>query len=156
MANDTVIEDARLLFLNFSGREDAFNDAGKRTFCVVLPPDIAQVMEADGWNVKYLAAREEGEEDTAYLPVEAKYNKYPPKITIITSSGPKLLTEDTVAMLDSQDFKTVDIIVNPYTWSAPGGKGGIKAYLKVMYAVLEEDVLTKKYGGYDDSPNRGN
>ena len=58
---NVTIEGARLIFRNFSGREvPGYNRAGDRNFCVVLDPETADMLEADGWNVKRKEPREEG------------------------------------------------------------------------------------------------
>ena len=49
---NVLIEDAKLWFRNFSGKESRFNAAGIRNFCVMLPNDLAERMIADGWNVR--------------------------------------------------------------------------------------------------------
>ena len=45
-AKTFIVEDARIIFRNFSGKEGQYNREGDRNFAVVLPPDIAQQMLA--------------------------------------------------------------------------------------------------------------
>ena len=64
VTDEISIENAHLMFRNFEGKEGKFNPAGKRNFCVRLDdPNIVKKLETDGWNVRYLKARNEGDED---------------------------------------------------------------------------------------------
>lgn len=146
---ELVLEDARIIFRNFSGEERTYNPAGKRNFCVILDKDIADTLVKDGWNVKQLVPREEGDEPTLYLPVEVSYRNRPPKVVLVTKRSKTELDESTVGQLDYADIKSVDLIVNPYNWEV-NGKSGVKAYVKTMYVVLEEDPLAGKYDDPDD------
>lgn len=142
--NTFQVEDARIIFRNFKGEKSTFNQKGDRTFCVVLDPKIAEDMAKDGWLVKFLDSREEGEPNTPYIQVTVGFKFYPPKIILITSNGRTPLTEDTVEVLDWADFKLVDLIARAYDWEV-GGKTGTKAYLKTMFVTIEEDELERKY-----------
>lgn len=144
------VEGAKLIFLNFSGRETIYNVAGNRNFCVVLDEKTAKAMLADGWNVKLPKPGEDEEENTKdpYLQVAVKYKIRPPKIVLITSGGRTFLTEDMVEILDGMDFENVDLIANASYWEV-GDKSGIKAYLKTMYVTVDEDDLDRKYATED-------
>lgn len=169
-----VIEDATMIFKNFTGREGKFNREGDRSFSVLLPPDVAKRLEAQDWNIKYLQVREEGDVPQAHVHVAVAFDKgRPPKITMVTFNGCKHETEeecrkwhrktpieeDMCSILDMIDIKTVDLILNPYTWTIPGVRGepprsGVKAYLKTMYVVLHEDYLDLKYRDLEELPAR--
>ena len=73
--NNIVIENARIGFRNFSGKEGKFNPAGRRNFCVFVDSDLGQKLEEDGWNVRWLEPRDENEERQAYLQVAVSYDK---------------------------------------------------------------------------------
>ena len=145
-----MIEDARIIFRNFGGKEGQYNREGDRNFAVVLDAATADQMASDGWNVKYLKAREEGEEDTPYIPVEVKYKVRPPRVTLVTSGGRTPLGEKEIEMLDYADIKMVDLFCNGYNWVV-GDKSGIKAYLQTMFVTINEDPLERKYGVYGSS-----
>ncbi|TET24334.1 MAG: hypothetical protein E3J73_08420 [Candidatus Bathyarchaeum sp.] len=142
--SNITIENARIGFRNFTGKESQFNRPGSRNFCIFLEPELAKTLDSDGWNVKFLEPRDPDEERQAYLPVEVKYMRYPPKITLITGGGMQILDEDTVNILDWAEFESVDLIVRPYNWEL-NDKRGVKAYLKTMYVTIVEDELAKKY-----------
>lgn len=141
------MEGVRIIFRNFTGREDQYNREGSRNFAVLLDEEIATAMAADDWSVKWLKPRteEEGEAPQAYLPIALKYDKgRPPRVVLITSRGRTNLDESQVEMLDWVDILNVDLIISPYHWSV-NGKTGVKAYLQSLYVTIEEDPLEIKY-----------
>lgn len=149
--NNKAFEDIRICFRNFSGKPSQFNSEGNRNFCMIFnDPNEAEQMRADGWNVKYLQPREEGDEPTPYMQVKVSFGPYPPKIVMITSGGQTLLDEDSVALLDAAEIVHVDLIVRPYTWHVRG-QSGVKAYAKAMYVTIAEDEFEKKYRAMETS-----
>lgn len=145
-AKTFMIEDAQLIFRNFSGAESQFNKEGKRNFAVVLDPAAAEVMLKDGWNVKYLKPMEGDEEgaETPYISIEVGYKVRPPRVVMITSVSRTNLTSENVGILDWADVQTCDLIARAYEWEV-NGKTGIKAYLQSMYITIDEDPLERKY-----------
>lgn len=153
MAKRTRIDNARIMFRNFAGREGQYNREGDRNFAVLLDdPKMVKSMEKDGWNVKYLKAREPDEEPQAYLQVSVNYKGRPPRIVMIANRrGRPVRTdvpEELVETLDWIEIAKADMILNPYEWSV-SGKTGIKAYLKTLFVTVDEDELEQKY---DDVP----
>lgn len=151
MVEDNIrIEGARIGFRNFSGEEGRFNPKGRRNFCVFLEEDIAKDMKKEGWNVKWLEPREEGDEPQAYLQVKVVFGKIPPKIVLVTGRGKTRLDEDTVNILDWAEIQNVDLIIRPYNWEVKGDTG-VSAYIKTMYVTLREDEFESKYYDVPDS-----
>lgn len=153
MADDVktfMVEDARLVFRNFSGKEGQYNREGDRNFSVILDEKAAEVMLKDGWNVKYLASREEGEPDTPYIQVAVNFSNRPPRVVMITSTARTNLSEDSISVLDWADIRTCDLIARAYDWTV-NGKSGTKAYLQSMFITIEEDELERKYAIHDDN-----
>lgn len=143
-AKTFMVEDARLVFRNFSGKEGQYNREGDRNFSVVLNDEVAKLMLKDGWNVKYLASRDEGDPDTPYIQVAVSYKNRPPHVVMITSTARTNLNEESVEILDWAEMKTCDLIARAYEWEV-NGKTGIKAYLQSMFVIIEEDALQRKY-----------
>lgn len=148
-AKTFMVEGARLVYRNFSGKETMFKPSGTRTFSVVLDKKTADQMAADGWNVKCKPAREDDEEEFCHIEVTIGYKVRPPKIVLITDNGRTNLTEETVGMLDWADVRNVDFIAREYAWEV-GGKSGIKAYLQSMFVTIEEDELERKYAVHEE------
>lgn len=149
-SNPVTIEDARIFFRNFSGNEGKYNAKGDRNFNVFLEEDAAQQMASEGWNIKWLKPREEGDEPQARLEVAVSYKGKPPRVVMITSRGRTNLSENEIGILDWAEFETVDLIINPYYWEV-NSKSGIKAYLKTIFVTIREDVLELKYADVPDS-----
>lgn len=148
MANEktVTVRNAVLRFRNFEGREEKFNRQGDRNFAVMLPEDVATQMEADGWNIKWLDPRDEGDSPQPYIQVAVSFKNRPPRITMITSGGRTVVKEEMLEVLDYAEFEKVDLIMRGYDWHIEAtGKSGTKAYLQTLFATLREDELEREY-----------
>ena len=147
--SNIVIEDARIGFRNFAGKEGKYNPAGKRNFCVFLETELAKTLESDGWNVRWLQPKDDQEDDQGYLQVAVSYSNIPPKIIMISGHGKTILDDESIALLDWADITEVDLIIRPYNWVLHEGtkneKSGVKAYAKSMYVTIAEDEFEAKY-----------
>lgn len=151
-----TLEGATIMFRNFQGKESMFNQEGNRNFCVQLDDGLAEVLDKDGWNVKQMKIREEGDDPQKFLKVSLKYRDRagnpmnPPTIVMVTSKGRTNLTENEIEILDWVDIANVDLIIRPYEW-AMQGKSGVTAYVKSLYITIAEDELERKYAALPDS-----
>lgn len=133
------IDDARIIYRNFSGEGSKFNREGDKNFSVIIDDqEIADTLIEHGWNVKIKEPREEGDEPFIHLPVKVKFNDRGPRIYLITGDRRNELDEESVAILDNVDILGVDLDIRPYDWEV-NGKTGRTAYLHSMRVVQEVD-----------------
>lgn len=148
--SNIVVEDAQIMFRNFSGKESMYNKAGVRGFSLRIDDEaFAQKLSDDGWNVKILAPREGDDTVRHHLPVAVNYANVPPMVYLVTKRNKTLLDETTIETLDYAEIVTVDLTITPYQWQLPTGQSGVKAYLKTMYVTIEEDEFAHKYDDFE-------
>ena len=133
------IDDARIIYRNFSGEGSKFNREGDRNFSLIIDdPAIADELVAQGWNVKIREPREEEDNPFIHLPVKVKFNDRGPRIYLITGDRRNELDEESVGILDNVDIISVDLDIRPYDWEV-NGKTGRTAYLHSMRVIQEVD-----------------
>lgn len=133
------IDDARIVYRNFSGTGSKFNREGDRNFAVVIPDqDVVDELVNRGWNVKIKPPRDEDDTPFMFLPVKIKFNERGPKVYL--QSGDKMveLDEESIDCLDDVDILSVDLDIRPYDWEV-NGKQGRTAYLQSIHVVQEVD-----------------
>jgi len=157
--NQLLVEDAKIVFRNFAGKEGQYNREGDRNFCIILPPDIAEMMLADQWNVKKLKDRPDGTPGDFYIQVSVGFKGRPPNLFLISSKGRTRLGQHEVEILDWVDIAKADVLINPYRWVMREGTSqemrGVKAYVKSLAVTLSEDYLERKYQDVPEAAQDG-
>lgn len=142
--------DISLIWTNFVGAEGRFNAAGERNFNIVLTPEDAHILQAEGMNVKYHEPREEGDDGLYTLRVKVNYNSpHPPTITMRNNHGMADLTEDSVMVLDTAEIEEafVRFRVNYY-------EGHVTPYLeKLLVRIYVSDFESKFYDPEESAMN---
>ena len=149
------LEGARIVKKNFSG--ERYGD-GQRNFGVIIPDEMVEPLQKDGWNIKYFMARPDDptQHQQAWLQVKVKFGNYPPSIVLVTSKGKILLDEYTVAQLDRTRIASISVDIRPYSYPAVKGRpAGVSAWLNALVAIMDEErrPLDNPFlSQYDDVP----
>lgn len=139
------INEARIIFKNFSGVGSKFNREGDRNFAVVIPErEMIDRLLEEGWNVKVRPPRDEEDDEFAYLPVKIKFNDLGPNVYLITGNKQNRLDEESIGILDDVNIMNVDLDLRPYDWEV-NGKTGRTAYLQGLEVTQELDRFAARY-----------
>lgn len=141
------IDDARLVYRNFSGIGSKFNREGDKNFAVVIPDEETKdALIAEGYNVKIKPPRDEDDSPFMYLPVKIKFNDRGPNVYLQTQTGrnKSRLDEESISVLDNVDILRVDLDVRPYDWEV-NGKAGRTAYLQSMHVTQQVDRFAERF-----------
>lgn len=149
------IENARIIWPNFSGKAGRFNREGERDFTLVIPnEEIYEALINDvnefgaGWNVRYRDPIDPDGEPFITMKVKVNCNEYGPKAMLI-SGGRKIdLNAESISCLDSIDMAVVDLTIRANDGEM-NGKAYRSAWLDAIYVTQELDPLAAKYNDYD-------
>lgn len=92
-----IIKGARILYPNFAGEEQDYNQAGKRNFRLVVDETLAHELEGQGIHVRARPPRDETEEATYLI-----------KVGVYPSSDIRILSGKAMRQLDVDEFDLVD------------------------------------------------
>lgn len=163
-AEDNIkIHDAVIIFKNFEGRPTKFNSkGGSRSFNLVLPNDLKDILVDYGWNIRRHPARTEDGEDMFSTEIMVNYRcTYPPQVELLTCYDGKKrrrkLSEESIGVLDKVEIETCDVIIHPHARiDQASGELKYKGYLNNMQAKQYEEI--RPFGDrfsdyrYDDEP----
>ena len=155
------IDDARIIWPNFEGREGRYNRAGEREFTLVITggevcergsdsyrvvdaQEMAEILMNDvnkygvGWNVKIKPPREDGDV-FIHMKVKVKFNDRGPTIRLETGNNVNYLDAESVKCLDYIDIVCSDMDIRPYDDLVNEDKPFRAAYLQSLRVVQEVD-----------------
>lgn len=149
------IDNARLIYRNFEGRGDKYNREGDRNFAVIIDggtftdedgtrtvsaEEMADILAndtnkyGDGWNIKIKPPRDEDDSPFIFLSVKVKFNDRGPDAILKSGNNIRILTEDTIEMLDHIDIDNCELDIRPYD-DEFNGKSFRSAYLQGIHVV---------------------
>jgi hypothetical protein len=151
------IDDARIIWKNFTGRGDRFNREGDRNFHLVIPTqEDCELLQndknkyGDGWNVKIKPPREEGDAPFMHMLVKVKYKDgRGPNVYLVSGNKQVPLNEDTISCLDDIDIVSVNMDIRPYDDELPNGSHFRTAYLSAMRVYQRVDRFASEDGYLD-------
>jgi hypothetical protein len=151
------INDARIIWKNFSGRGDRFNREGDRNFHLVIPDqETCEALQndknefGDSWNVKIKPPREAGDAPFMHMLVKVKFTGRGPNVYLVSGNKQVALNEDTIGCLDDIDILSVDLDVRPYDDKLPNGNSFRTAYLSAMRVHQRVDRFAATDDDYED------
>ena len=141
------IDNARIVYRNFSGEGSKFNREGDRNFAVIIEDkETADALTDLGWNVKIKPPRDDDDEPFMFLPVKVKFNDRGPAIYLKSGNAdPVKLEEVDVGCIDQIDILSVNLDIRPYNWEV-NGKEGRTAYLQSMMVFQDVDRFAAMFG----------
>ena len=146
------IDEAHIIYRNFSGIGSKFNREGDRNFAVIIPDeDMAERLVNEGWNVKIKPPRDDQDSPFMYLPVKVKFNDYGPNVYLTSGKKTNKLDEDSVSCLDDIEIISVDMDIRPYDWGpiGPDQKYGRTAYLQSIDVTQKIDRFAARREQYE-------
>lgn len=142
-----VIDEAKLIFKNFSGTKSTFNTQGYRKFGAIIKPEVADELRDLGVTVKTLKPKSADDQPLDFVEINVKLDKEPaPKVIMRKADCPdRYLDEDDIGILDQADIDIAHIQMSIRTWSMPTGKSGKNLWLNNIICVLNENDFLSRY-----------
>lgn len=152
------IDNARITWTNFEGKDGPYNDEGDRFFTLVIPDEeLADRLIELGWNIKKKPALTEDEPPFMTMKVKLSYNDTDiangvpaedvrgPIAYLKSGVAVRKLTHETIGCLDGIQYESVDLDIRPYDWNK-NGRSGRTAYLNAIHVVQRiEDRFASRY-----------
>ena len=154
---NVVVKNACIMFTNFAGEKDRFN-MGKPQFNLVLTEEAARELQADGWNIRIMPAREEGESPTYMTNINVAFSddgRRNPTIKLYSSLDGKRvcrrLSAETIGILDDIRLERINLRIGSFNYD--GDKYTMKGYLRELQAVqkAEQTSFDDDYADYQDN-----
>ena len=150
---------------NFQGREELYNAAGRRNFCIRLSEEQAAELDAQDYNVKLTKGNPDyDQEPEAYLKVSMAFtDRSQPNIYILTPRGfdengeetyyKTKLDAETAMLVDYMRVREVDVTIRPWKHGRVANRPELNAaYLQTIFIYQDLDELEQKYIDVPEAP----
>ena len=127
--------------------EKGYNAAGDRNFCLLLNPEDADELAAEGWNVRYLNPKDPGDEPVPYIQIKVGFGGKgrPPKVVMITRKGKTQLDEESISICGYQifesDIKDIKLLTNVIDDYIASQDENIRKLLDSVRAMIADTIL---------------
>lgn len=143
------IDNARICFKNFSGKNDPFGQG--LGFSVIIPDEHTREMLVKdvndlgaGWNVKLRAPREEGDTPFMHLPVKIRISEGRPAVYVRTGNKTIQMSPQDIGRLDRMNIASVDLDISPNDGDYHG-RPFRSAYLDAIYVYTATSRLEARF-----------
>ncbi len=148
-----------IIWRNFEGRKEKYNENGNRFFTLSLPDDIADALIERGFNVRIRVVKtDDGDRAYKNLKVNLKYygSQYDPKVYFMQADGShSTLDENSIKLLDTMRFADAAMDIYPKSYiDMSTGEEKYSARLNKMLFTQEVDEFEKEFG-FIDSDSTG-
>lgn len=148
---NVMIDDVRLIWKNFEGRKEVYNEKDKRNFTFVIPNlELANELINDvnqygkGWNVRIKDPEEPGGDPFITMKVNVSFTGRGPNVYLISGNNRVKLDEESIGMLDNIRLASASFDIRPY--DDVGRFGPFRsAYLVAMEVTQELDRFEAQY-----------
>ena len=155
-----AVDNAKIIWTNFSGRGNSYNRDGKRNFNFIFPdPELAQKFALLEYNVKHRSVRDgfDGDEfdflkvDISYetdkgQPIEEINPEWYPRIYLLDDNNYATeIFKDNLGELDGKFIIDSYFEFRPYPWKMKNGKSGTAAKLKRLFLKIKKDPLAGRF-----------
>lgn len=152
MADLYTIRHTQLMFPNFAGKPDKFNQAPKPNTSVVVPPDMIEELRAAGFRIRHLDPRTEFDDDRGVdiIDVKISFGGYSdPKIVLMMMDDRVDPADWPKRILKADEIHEVDRLKPSFievTFAAYKYRTFTTAYAVSMYIAIRPDPLMTIYG----------
>ena len=145
------IDDARIIWTNFEGREKQYDREGDRNFTLVFDDEeLVDELIEKGWNIRKRPSDDPDEPPFMTMKVKLSYKERPdgsvmgPTAYLWTNGVRNTLDQDSIACLDQIDRGEVNLDIRPHDWDYRG-KTGRTARLNVIEVFQNVDRFQERY-----------